>query len=686
MMSNKLLFNALTFDWPSENPTFYFSKDDSIKCTRLHGSLFPHSINTIFPGMSRNDKDFIYTTFTYPGEGFIPLQVDFKNENPDLIKRFYNWQLKHYFFHKKNLPVKTNFVKDNQVWVHNRTDSKKEWWTFDKFTLKIQFAKLSKYPELVLSFDGQSKVLKRDVGSLIQDVDPECVNWVLLQRRLCKWEQVETNEHTDYSKTYPVLNKSISEALGMALEIPRPDNRYPKYHRKIVGFYNKYLNDKEFKDIIPINNEGFIAAHVTRVFRTSKDSNQLVFGSRKVGINPRVELNRNRPYKPSPYKKTYLFYIFHEDRLDEVKEIHNDLMHGIDTYKGIKDYAGMLIHTAQGLSIRFSDIDNPLPEIEDKLSKQDIIPEHTYIAIYITPHGKYETDQNKRKIYYHVKELLLKRGITSQVIDPAKRKALGTGWKHSLPNIYIAILAKLEGIPWQLNTPEKNELVVGVGAFKDTAEGVQYIASAFSFENNGKFTRFEYFLKDEVELLAGSIASAIKEFATVNSDPDRLIIHFYKEMSEREFIPIMEKLENLELHIPVCIITVFKTESEDIVAFDTSWPQLMPLSGTFINIGSNQYLLFNNTRYSEVTRSKPDGFPFPIKIKMQCSEPGLLKETKTVNELIDQVYQFSRMYWKSVKQQNLPVTIKYPEMVAQIAPNFKGNEIPDYGKRNLWFL
>jgi hypothetical protein len=48
------------------------------------------------------------------------------------------------------------------------------------------------------------------------------------------------------------------------------------------------------------------------------------------------------------------------------------------------------------------------------------------------------------------------------------------------------------------------------------------------------------------------------------------------------------------------------------------------------------------------------------------------------------VYQFSRIYWKSVKQQNLPVTIKYPEMVAQIAPHFDGADIPEFGKDGTW--
>jgi hypothetical protein len=57
-----------------------------------------------------------------------------------------------------------------------------------------------------------------------------------------------------------------------------------------------------------------------------------------------------------------------------------------------------------------------------------------------------------------------------------------------------------------------------------------------------------------------------------------------------------------------------------------------------------------------------------------------------VKKLIDQVYQFSRMYWKSVSQQNLPVTTKYPEMVAEIYPHFEGGRLYDFGKKNLWFL
>ena len=54
-----------------------------------------------------------------------------------------------------------------------------------------------------------------------------------------------------------------------------------------------------------------------------------------------------------------------------------------------------------------------------------------------------------------------------------------------------------------------------------------------------------------------------------------------------------------------------------------------------------------------------------------------------VKHLMD---QFSRMYWKSISQQSLPVTTLYPEMVAEMYPHFENEHLSDFGKNNLWFL
>ena len=163
-------------------------------------------------------------------------------------------------------------------------------------------------------------------------------------------------------------------------------------------------------------------------------------------------------------------------------------------------------------------------------------------------------------------------------------------------------------------------------------------------------------------------------------------------------------LHSLNIDVPVYIVTINKTESEDIVLFDEestyssynyqtgqseSVKSLMPFSGRWVNLGpskeGHRYLLCNNTRYEGEKFSVMDGFPFPVKLTIACPNRDDEIDTPVVQQLIDQVYQFSRIYWKSVKQQGLPVTIKYPEMIAEIMPHFTDKTV--YTKSNcLWFL
>jgi hypothetical protein len=114
------------------------------------------------------------------------------------------------------------------------------------------------------------------------------------------------------------------------------------------------------------------------------------------------------------------------------------------------------------------------------------------------------------------------------------------------------------------------------------------------------------------------------------------------------------------------------------------------MSGTYINIGPKgeyKYLLFNNLRYNNTVKyPSHSSYSFPIKLKISSPTPEALNDSKMIRKLIEQVYQFSRLYWKSLRQQNVPITIKYPEMVAEIAPRFESKEIPPFGQETLWFL
>ena len=306
------------------------------------------------------------------------------------------------------------------------------------------------------------------------------------------------------------------------------------------------------------------------------------------------------------------------------------------------------------------------------------------MGIYLTPHPKETTDKVIHNLYYKIKFELLKYDITSQVIETST--VISSGFNYSLPNIAIAILAKLDGVPWRLHRAIYNELIVGVGAFKSKSFASRYIASAFCFSNDGRFKGFLCYSAHSTIKLAGSIREAVENFIEQNNQVDRLVIHFYKKMSRRDIEPIVQVLRNLGLDIPVIVISIFKTESRDIVVFDKQCAELIPNSGTYVNIGRNQFLLCNNTRYGNTMPGKMEGYPFPVKLNLYSTDEKILEDSSLVNDLIDQVYQFSRMYWKSVTQQNLPVTVKYPEMVAEIYPHFESNNIPDFGKNNLWFL
>lgn len=703
MKQHDLTFNILNFEHISKKLTFYFYKEEKPELTRFHHSIVPSEVLDFF-----GEKEHYYCSFDKSHNDAIAIT---KNTSPEykeindkngvirqkpipnsafsisIIKRYYNSKIFNYFTGLGYM-VKPNFVHDIEVWIQKK-QSDTLYKYYEKFSLRVQLAKITKKPELLISSDGISKSFKTNAFKLLEQVSSATFNWIIHNNKLIKYEDASDEVKQDLENTYPVWNFDLREALNQSTERPTKDNKYKTFKKNIENFKKHILFKNGFKEILPIS-EDFIQVKKFKINNVKENSNLLLFKNNKPMLVPFIGMQYG-PFKPSNYSKIQFFFILHKDDIHASELMNHYFIHGHKSFPSLYKFVNIPYHTEDKFSIVFTDKNNPLPEIEGKLQKRYFQKDVHYFAIYISPHSKNSKDKSIKSIYYKVKESLLKRDITSQVIfseyihdsyhNPTAH------FDYSLNNIAVAVLAKLNGIPWQLDTNLKQELIVGVGAFRHVDTDVQYLGSAFSFTNNGKFNQFECFQKDQTEELAGSILDQIQEYVAVNENISRLIIHFYKNMSKAELRPIEEGLNSLDLDIPVFIISINKTESSDIIAFDNQSKELMPLSGTYININHNQYLLFNNVRYKEDSIiGKIDGHPFPIKLTINCTNREELNDPKTIRELINQVYQFSRMYWKSVRQQNLPVTIKYPEMVAEIFPHFSGNEIPDFGKDNLWFL
>lgn len=637
----------------------------------------------------------IYTDFGTPKENSFQITIDIE-KHPNLALHYFKHLIYTYFRNGVAHIMQRNFADDIEVWLLNPEEKRPTYNIFDKFTLKINHSDVTTGFELVVSYDGTSRVSKKSLKEM-PNFDTSNLHLVNSNGLIKSWEFIPPQDKLHLDKIYPIVGNKLYKTYSITYEIPDNKNRYPRYFNHINQFYESYLNKIEFRKVIPIDTNGFISNYTVTVKNLSGESNKLKFG-KDIGVEPKTDLKKLGPCEPvPPPNNVTFFFIYHKDSQDEYNLLKKYFEQGYKTHPNLQDFIHQPFYVDETLNIIISSTDNIINEVYAVLKNRIKRPDTKYFAVYISPIAKYEKDSIKKRVYYRMKEMFLHTGYYSQVIYKdkiinydkySKLVKANEYFNIYLPNIETAILAKLGGIAWRLNREEDDELIIGVGAFNSITLKSKYVGSAFCFDNTGRFKNFTCFGKDDTKALAGSIRDAVIKFHEQKPEAKRIIIHFYKVMSKKELKPILDIIYNgLNLPIPIIVVTINKTVSKELLAFDTlDTGKLMPYSGTYIKMAERQYLLFNNTRYNPNSKVADKEYHFPVKIKLTSTHLELLEDESLVDLLIDQVYQFSRMYWKSVSQQNIPVTIAYPEMVAKIFPFFKQPKIPEFGTDNLWFL
>ena len=654
----------------------------------------------------------LHSTFDIPCEEGIPvtLHTKFSNrEDPELclsvnfLKRYYTHKLCSYF-RTLGLPVRTNFVTDTEVWLP-ATSPYTGCSGYKGFRLRVQFGAISLKPELLLTYDGIHSVFKKSLTSdELEELSPEVFNWVLYENKLFKYTEMPDDARRNADAVYPCLNKTLQRALNIPFPAPDKSNRYLRYRTEIENFKKQYLYSNEIEQFIKVNTN-WLSREPYTLIDENTTLNTLEFGKGKTDAEPKNGMRLYGPKKLSPDLKTVFFFICHSQDVDMAKTVNAYLKGTLPGFVGLQKYAGIVYSNVKGFSIYFENKENPLAEIAYQLDGRVFEPATRYVALYLSPFGKWDANEAHKAVYYRVKEELLHRGIVSQVIEVEKNwvgrhteikpdntqfAVLKTGFNFAFANIAVAVLAKLGGTPWSLAGGLTNELVIGISAFKSDSLENKYLGSAFSFSGEGNFCGFDCFRSNQMDELAGSILMAVKAYCEEQQSLDRLVIHFYKTLGKKELARIEAGLATLGLDIPVVVVSVNKTFSEDIIGFDDKQTQLMPYSFTYLPINKYQYLLYNNGLQKDTVFDPKEGYPFPLKLSVQYFAPkstlSLKADESIIPALFEQVCRFSQLYWKSVSRQSLPVTLRYPEMLAQIVPHFSRPELPRTGKETLWFL
>ena len=509
-------------------------------------------------------------------------------ENPRFANHYYRYLIRQYFTGVADI-MHQNFTSETEVWFLDSEIKNDKYSVYNQFTLKVQHGRVTDKHELVVSYDGTTKVLKKPV-SQIYNFKTELFNWIAFNGILYKWKYRPQEVINQPEKCYPVVSNTLKPHFEIAFDVPVLKNRYPKYYKILQDFYTKHLDTDTFRNIIPLSVDGFYSSLAEQQRIISPTSNDLLYSHPKTGKEPKKDFKYKGPYqlpkKPSNFK---FFFIYQaSDKKGAVTELYRYLHSGYKDEKfpfpRMQDYIKIPFELDITKNIEFDEVKNAVATVRNSVKNADWLPDTQYMALFVNPVSKLEKDEARTSIYYKIKEILLYEDVLSQVIKSEHLLKNGQPNKYFntfLPHIEIAMLAKLGGIPWKLNRPPVNELIVGVGAFYSVTQKTRFVGSAFCFNNEGMFKGFDCFKSNDTYSLAGSIREAVGKFIVTNHTAKRLVIHFYKDISKKELEPIIKTLHALGLPIPVIVVTINKTESKELLGFDMKDPDnLMPYSGT----------------------------------------------------------------------------------------------------------
>lgn len=403
----------------------------------------------------------------------------------------------------------------------------------------------------------------------------------------------------------------------------------------------------------------------------------MVFKNENKDINPITGMRNHGVYKPAP-KSSDTKFIFIFQNNDDANTLYKYLKNGYKGFPGLERYvdiplvlADSRIEGQQYKRLQYNSMETLIEEYHE--FEKIELPEDNYnhhFALVIGNFNKNEPEQ----IYYDLKIALLSKGIPSQFINHQNIRRSSV-FNYHLPNIAIGIHAKLGGVPWRIDSQKRNELVIGFNQdFRNDETGKKrFIAGSVFFDNHGYLKRtFSFPEKKSSSEIIKELRNAVNSFLKENNEIERIVIHYHKSLSKEEKGGIDKLLkQEFKISVPYAVVEINDTKSRLEIAFDPEYNYRMPISGSFIRLSKKEYILFNNNRFKEVA---PVGIKdeLPLKIRIHFADESGFSH----KDLIEQVYEFSRLIWKGLKQRSQPATCFYAREIARFKAHVRGS-IPE---------
>lgn len=678
-VNNGLLFtNQLCFELPQNKIPFWVSDKEVSGYRRFHFRKLPKEIHRLVKGL-HHDRPFVWMT-TEPQEDLPSIKIKLK-KHPAVANYWITREIRNHLSPLVRLTRK-NFAQNWEYWQEVSTLNTKHYIAFRKFTIQVNTEMNESRADLLITYDGISYALKYALSELTEKfpLNTHEVHKVVFEKQVRDYNHLPDSAGRQPEKLYPILNREIASAMNMEFPTSPEKLKLTMSYRYIKEFYRKYIGDEAFRQVIP-HRQVWNTINENNVFVLQNRSRELQFGGKVLTPQIYHGLANNGPAAISPKPHIKVFMIYHQ--LDAGKAgLLKDFIIGRKGFVKLTQVTRRVMTYVDELDLVLNDASELEEQAVAHLQKLTLEASTDYFVFYLSPYSKTTPNAEHRQLYYRIKELLLHRDIMSQTID--KQKFHERDFGLSIINIGMAMVAKLGGIPWRLATQPEEELIIGFGAHRVKQKAGVYVGSAFCFDNLGIFQEFDCWQADAVWALNGTLAKAIKKYREQHPRVERVVIHYYKELGRKDFKMIDKLIDDLDADIPVIVVRINTTFDQGELILNPGSSIQLPLNGSYVRLKYHQYLLHINE--NEDDNQVCNKAPLPLKVSFQSNRVGLVDDPELIERLMRQIYSFSLLHWRTVKQPRLPVTVAYPKMMAEVFPWFSSDVLPEAGRKRLWFL
>ena len=271
--------------------------------------------------------------------------------------------------------------------------------------------------------------------------------------------------------------------------------------------------------------------------------------------------------------------------------------------------------------------------------------------------------------------------VTIEILRQANQS--NTNASLLLEAISLNIYSKIGGVAWAIEKTQKEkvEVIIGISSTVDFDKN-RIIGFASIFDYNGNYligdcshlsTQENYAQNLENYLI--DVIEYIVQLNNIEPNEDfRLIFHLSKEASKDNEIKAIEnalaKFENYKIQFGIVHLSyghnlrLYAAKGEAEVA-----------RGTFVQVSTLQALL----HFGNKTK-------IPVLARLDRRS-----DFKDVYDISKQVLFFSHLCYRSFRPANVPVTIKYPSLMAKLTnelmqvPKWDNNQLNQI-KDQLWFI